>query len=54
MIGDELTVTLLSVNGNQIRLGFNAPKSVAVHREEIYDQIKVDERGARLPSSGFP
>jgi carbon storage regulator CsrA len=39
MIGDELTVTLLSVNGNQIRLGFNAPKSVAVHREEIYARI---------------
>jgi carbon storage regulator len=39
MIGDEVTVTLLSVNGNQIRLGFNAPKNVAVHREGIYARI---------------
>jgi carbon storage regulator len=39
MIGDEVTVTVLGVNGNQIRLGINAPKSVAVHREEIYARV---------------
>jgi carbon storage regulator CsrA len=36
MIGDEVTCTILSVRGNQVRIGINAPKSVAVHRQEIY------------------
>jgi len=39
MIGEVVTVTVLGVRGNQIRLGINAPKSIAVHREEIYARV---------------
>ena len=44
MIGNEITVTVLGVKGNQVRLGVNAPKSVAVHREEVFDRIENERR----------
>ena len=43
MIGNEVTVTVLGVKGNQVRIGVNAPKDVAVHREEIYERIKREQ-----------
>ena len=45
MIGNDVTVTILGVKGNQVRVGINAPKNVAVHREEIYERIKREQHG---------
>jgi carbon storage regulator len=45
MIGNDVTVTVLGVKGNQVRVGVNAPRDVAVHREEIFERIKREEEG---------
>jgi carbon storage regulator len=44
MIGEEVTVTVLGVKGNQVRVGVNAPKSISVHREEIFERIKNEQQ----------
>jgi len=58
MIGNDVTVTVLGVKGNQVRVGINAPKNVAVHREEIFERIKREQAGGEPngesePSSEF-
>ena len=42
VIGEDVTVTVLAINGNQVRTGISAPKSVAVHREEIFEKVRAE------------
>lgn len=50
MIGDDISVTVLGVKGNQVRLGVNAPRAVSVHREEIYARIQGEQQGSERNS----
>ena len=52
IIGDNVSVTVLGVKGNQVRLGVNAPKEVSVHREEIYQRIQQERSGDNAGEEG--
>lgn len=45
IIGDDITIKILAIKGNQVRLGIDAPKDVAVHRQEVYDKINPTPQG---------
>ena len=54
MIGDEVTVTVLGVKGNQVRIGVTAPKSGSVHRQEIYERIRAEQADGGAPEGDKP
>lgn len=51
VIGDDIRVSVLSVQGNQVRVGVAAPRDVVVHREEIYDRIQGENKDKNKPVS---
>lgn len=53
MIGDDISITVLGVKGNQVRLGVNAPRDVGVHREEVYQKINNAEQPESASTAGF-
>lgn len=51
MVGDDITITVMGVKGNQVRIGVHAPAEVSVHREEIFERIQAERNANRLNSA---
>lgn len=54
IIGDNITLMVIEIRGDKVRLGIDAPKEVSVHREEVYNAIKRERNGAAGPASAEP
>ena len=52
MIGDDISVTILGVKGNQVRIGVHAPDEVAIHREEVYDRVRDELKAGSISRPG--
>lgn len=52
MIGADVVVTVLEVRGDQVRIGIDAPRSISVHREEVFRELEAANRAAASPASG--
>ena len=53
MIGDDIEITIVDVRGDKVRLGINAPRSIDVHRKEIYDKIQQEKKKSENPQKEF-
>jgi len=51
MIGDEVEITIVDVRGDKVRLGITAPKSIPVHRREVYNAIQREKKAAKEPQN---
>jgi carbon storage regulator len=54
MIGDDIEVTVVDIRGDKVRLGITAPKSISVHRKEVYDAIRKENRQAAAEAGSQP
>jgi len=54
MIGDEISISIIEIRGDQVRIGVDAPKSVKVFRQEVYDAIRAENRAAAESASILP